>query len=146
MAFPQQTPLRPLPGAFFHTPAAQRYQAASDPVRRRLFPEGGDGLPLGAGGGSLTGGGGGSAAVAAGSATAALSSGALAPTGHAAGGLVTTGRALPPPENVQPIARAARVINQFLQSDENYPDLDSYCRGESFRHRLLRLRPGQSCP
>jgi len=40
----------------------------------------------------------------------------------------------PPREELTPIARAARAINQFLQSDDNYPEIDSYCRREFFMY------------
>ena len=32
--------------------------------------------------------------------------------------------------NVDPMNKAAREINKFLQADESYPDLDTYCRRE----------------
>ena len=37
---------------------------------------------------------------------------------------------LPPPQSaaVPPVIKAARAVNEFLQSDENFPDLDSYIR------------------
>ena len=53
MAYPQPTPVRPLPGAFINTPAVTRAMAQpDDPVRRRLFcpntranPQGGRSSP-----------------------------------------------------------------------------------------------------
>jgi nuclear pore complex protein Nup155 len=38
---------------------------------------------------------------------------------------------LPPPQvrdDLPPVAKAAQVVNQTLQLDESYPDIDSYCR------------------
>jgi nuclear pore complex protein Nup155 len=37
---------------------------------------------------------------------------------------------LPPPrvETLPPVVKAAKAINAFLQSDANFPDIDSYCK------------------
>ncbi|PNY28783.1 nucleoporin [Tolypocladium capitatum] len=132
MSFPQTTPVRPVPGAFLNTPAiASRFQSGPDPVRRQLFPVS-ESSPAQLGNASS------------GPATATTTPGgtmappavktsssmtALGPVGPGAGGLVAT-TPLPPPrvENVPPVSKAAKAINAFLQLDENFPDLDSYCR------------------
>ncbi|POR37452.1 Putative nucleoporin [Tolypocladium paradoxum] len=130
MSFPQTTPVRPVPGAFLNTPAiASRFQSGPDPVRRQLFPVSESSPALGGNPSS------GAATTAAGGTMAApamktsSSMTALAPVGSAAGGLAAT-TPLPPPraENVPPVIKAAKAINAFLQLDENFPDLDSYCR------------------
>jgi nuclear pore complex protein Nup155 len=40
-------------------------------------------------------------------------------------------------DDVPLIVKAARVINQTLQTDESYPDLDSYCRRKCPTSRFL---------
>jgi nuclear pore complex protein Nup155 len=35
-----------------------------------------------------------------------------------------------PEPPLPPILKAARSVNQVLQADESFPDLDSYCRRE----------------
>ncbi|KAK3938258.1 Non-repetitive/WGA-negative nucleoporin C-terminal-domain-containing protein [Diplogelasinospora grovesii] len=94
------TPLRPIPGAFFNTPAPGT-------VRRRLnFNE-----PANQGTGSGMG----------------NTLGALAPT--SSNGLSQPGgQQTQPKEEVPPVVRAAQCINRVLQRDESYPDIDSYCR------------------
>ncbi len=97
------TPLRPVPGAFFNTPAPSRH----DPVRRRLFE---DPLPAPPPGASLG-----------------------LQRSRSAGGTSRAGQQpqLPGAAAPQPhLARAGRSVNQVLQQDEGYPDLDSYCRRE----------------
>ncbi|KAL2130031.1 hypothetical protein VTI74DRAFT_7002 [Chaetomium olivicolor] len=100
------TPMRQIPGAFINTPAP-----GPNTVRRRLnFNEV-------AGPATTTG--------AMGSTPGPIESGL-----GAGGPEITTGM-LPPPqvrEDLPPIAKAALVVNQTLQLDESYPDLDSYCR------------------
>ncbi|KAG6012658.1 hypothetical protein E4U54_007381, partial [Claviceps lovelessii] len=142
MSFPQTTPLRPLPGAFLNTPAvASRFQSGSDPVRRQLFPNASN-LPSGGPVGS----------------NSAVSNSALVTTPAETQGsatAVTTISArnvelaavsalpLPRPENVPPVVKAAKAINSFLQMDESFPDLDSYCRqGASSDYEL----PGSDSP
>ncbi|PHH91198.1 hypothetical protein CDD83_1384 [Cordyceps sp. RAO-2017] len=131
MAFPQ-TPVRPVPGAFLNTPAvASRFQSGPDPLRRQLFPvsEGGQGAAANAG--ALT------------SKTPPPSSVAVASAPEAAGLVAAT--PLPPPraENVPPVVKAAKAINAFLQLDESFPDMDSYCRqGASSDYEL----PGADSP
>ncbi|KAK4161083.1 Non-repetitive/WGA-negative nucleoporin C-terminal-domain-containing protein [Cladorrhinum sp. PSN259] len=96
------TPARPVPGAFFNTPAP----APDTGVRRRLFT---DTRPPSSG----------------------ASSGALVTTGNAAAANPLSNTQLLPPatsEDYSSVTRAARVINRTLQLDESFPDLDSYCR------------------
>lgn len=113
MSFPQ-TPMRAVPGAFLNTPAmTSRFQPNSDPTRRQLFPPSEN-----------------SGASASSSKSAPVAATPTASGG--AGGLVAT-NPLPPPraETVPPVIKAARALNEFLQSDENFPDLDSYIRRKS---------------
>lgn len=88
MAYPAlQTPQRPLPGAFFNTPAAQKFP----PPRQPYF------LP---GGGVLR-------------------------------NPPPNGQQPPAPANSQssqPVQRAARTINEVLQREAGFPDLDSYVK------------------
>ncbi|KJZ77834.1 hypothetical protein HIM_03011 [Hirsutella minnesotensis 3608] len=126
MAFPPTTPVRPLPGAFLNTPAvASRFQSANEPARRQLFPiaEGGQSLASNQNQGSTASGASGNMLAK----TAAPASGAV--SGQPEAGLVATAP-LPAPraENIPPVVKAAKAINAFLQLDENFPDLDSYCR------------------
>ena len=111
MAFVQATPARPVPGAFFNTPAAQRFPAGADTVRRKLFSDADATQHLSTSGGALNG----------------VSKGATG-SGSTGRAPASVARALPAPENVAPITRAAKAINQSLQKDENFPDLDSYLR------------------
>ncbi|GAB1319439.1 hypothetical protein MFIFM68171_09649 [Madurella fahalii] len=93
------TPKRPIPGAYFNTPVPR----TANPNRRRssLFQATGSGATSGM--------------------TTTTAPSAPEPV---AGGLTTAqGR-----DDTPPVAKAARVINQTLQTDESYPDLDSYCR------------------
>lgn len=122
MSFPQATPLRPVPGAYMNSPAlASRFQAGHDPVRRQLFPIAEASL---AGSGAPA-----SASLA--SAPLPAVSAAMGPVDAAHAGLAPAAP-LPPPraENVPPVVKAAKAINAFLQLDESFPDLDSYCRRE----------------
>ncbi|KAK4134538.1 nucleoporin-domain-containing protein [Trichocladium antarcticum] len=101
------TPMRQIPGAFINTPAP-----ANNTVRRRLNFNETPGAGVGASGPL------GSAPP---PASNVLGTGSLE---------ATTGM-VPPPlvrEDLPPIAKAAQVVNQTLQLDESYPDLDSYCR------------------
>lgn len=130
MSFPQTTPLRMPPGAFLNTPAVTaKFQNAQDPARRQLFP-GSENRQSGA---NLAG--------------KPLPNSASSTSLHQETSLATQpGRSqsemgplagtnpLPVPvarvENVPPIVKAAKAINSFLQADESFPDLDSYCRRE----------------
>lgn len=88
MAF--QTPQRPLPGAFFNTPAPSRYP----PPRQPVFT---------AGGGQ--------------SRNPSSSQDGQQPLAP-----------LRDSQSLQPIQRAARTINEVLQREASFPDLDSYVR------------------
>ncbi|KAG5930306.1 hypothetical protein E4U42_002230 [Claviceps africana] len=142
MSFPPATPLRPVPGAFLNTPAvASRFQSGSDPARRQLFPSSSS-LPSGGqAGGNLAGG---NSALATTSAEAQGSSTAVTAISAGNAELAATHvLPLPRPENVPPVLKAAKAINSFLQMDESFPDLDSYCRqGASSDYEL----PGSDSP
>ena len=93
MSFPGlQTPQRPLPGAYFNTPAASRL----GPVRQPSFQTQGTRQPSN-------------------------------PTGDPSQP-VSQSREVPPPQAQKPIQRAARTINEVLQREASFPDLDSYVR------------------
>ncbi|KAH6856127.1 Non-repetitive/WGA-negative nucleoporin C-terminal-domain-containing protein [Chaetomium sp. MPI-CAGE-AT-0009] len=100
------TPVRQIPGAFINTPAP-----GPNTARRRLnFNE-----PAGA----VTNG-----------TTLGTTPGPIASTMGSGQQEIATGM-LPPPhlrEDLPPVAKAAQVVNQTLQLDESYPDIDSYCR------------------
>lgn len=132
MSFPQTTPQRPVPGAFLNTPAvASRFGGGQDPVRRQLFP-------VSESSQSLTG----STLVGSGSANNLAGAASTSRAGSLGSGTVGAGsqpsNALAPTnlqpvpvlraENVPPVVKAAKAINAFLQADESFPDLDSYCR------------------
>ncbi|KAL2267233.1 hypothetical protein VTJ83DRAFT_4510 [Remersonia thermophila] len=102
------TPMRHIPGAFIQTPAPAGQR---DPVRRKLnFNEQGG---LGS--------------------NAVVGHTSAPPANPLRSGQpeIVTGM-LPPPhqprEDLPPVAKAALVVNQTLQLDESYPDIDSYCR------------------
>ncbi|TVY71410.1 Nucleoporin [Lachnellula suecica] len=90
MSYPVlQTPQRPLPGAFFNTPAASRFPP---PPRQPVFTTGGvQRNPQDAQDGQQP-----------------------APVRES--------------QSLQPIQRAARTINEVLQREASFPDLDSYVR------------------
>ncbi|KKA27708.1 hypothetical protein TD95_002356 [Thielaviopsis punctulata] len=148
MAFPYATPARPVPGAFMSTPAMTKklQLQASDPVRRRLFIDDSTVSSSAANGtgpsnnfsktkssmgytSTLPP----TTAVA----SSRLADGAApdsrigftssAPVNLTSNGLVA-GSLIPPVEELTPAARAAKQINSVLQADQNFPDLDSYCR------------------
>lgn len=120
MSFPQTTPIRPVPGAFLNTPAvASRFQSGPDPVRRNLFP-GSENAQLGVIAGT------GSGTTTETRMTQPAASTAVSNTTNT--GLTTTNVATVARETLPPVAKAAKVINNFLQMDEGFPDLDSYCR------------------
>ncbi|KAE8443895.1 hypothetical protein EG329_001304 [Mollisiaceae sp. DMI_Dod_QoI] len=88
------TPQRPLPGAYFATPAASRF-GQGPPIRQPSFtsqprqppgPNPNDGQPN------------------------------------------PQSRQPPPPQALPPVQRAARTINEVLQREASFPDLDSYVR------------------
>lgn len=98
MAAPvMQTPQRPLPGAFFNTPAPSRFGA---PPPAPIFRQ-----------------------------TSITSAQTSAP-GRDATAQQVAPQSLPGLQNrpLQPIQRAARTINETLQKEANFPDLDSYVR------------------
>lgn len=99
------TPVRQIPGAFINTPAP-----GPNTVRRRLnFNE--------AAGAGTTG-------------TMGTAPEPITSTLGAGQQEITTGL-LPQPharDDLPPVLKAAQVINQTLQLDESYPDIDSYCR------------------
>lgn len=120
MSFPPVTPLRPVPGAFVNTPAiVARYQNNThDPVRRTLFPSDSQNAQTS------------TATTTAAQGTVSTSTTAVTATANTEGGGLASLTPLPPPrvENIPPVLKAAKAINAFLQLDESFPDLDSYCR------------------
>lgn len=113
-----------------NTPAvASRFQSGSDPVRRQLFPTSSNTQPGGQAGGNLAPSGSGSAATHGSGLTSTGSSTALTAVNAGDSSLAPI-NPLPVPrvENVPPVVKAAKAINAFLQMDESFPDLDSYCR------------------
>ncbi|KAH9994585.1 nucleoporin-domain-containing protein [Xylariaceae sp. FL0662B] len=122
MSFPQ-TPSQALPGAFLHTPAvASRFNVQQDPVRRRLFAE-----PSAPSGSQVS--------------RFGQESGISfdAPT-STAGEQAMRGvqvHPVPPPQPpLPPLAKAATYINNALVKDDQYPELDSYCRQSSSEYDL----------
>jgi nuclear pore complex protein Nup155 len=95
MAF--QTPQRPLPGAFFNTPAASRF---GPPPPQPLFRQ---------------------------APTPAQPQQNSAPQQQQQPQPAQL-QALPQNRQLEPIQRAARTINDVLQKEANFPDLDSYVR------------------
>ena len=92
MAFPA-TPQRPLPGAYFTTPAPSRFGRPRQPSFTNQpppppGPNPNDGQPN------------------------------------------PQSRQPPPPQALDPVQRAARTINEVLQREASFPDLDSYVRRE----------------
>ncbi|KAI1854072.1 hypothetical protein JX266_001213 [Neoarthrinium moseri] len=147
MAYPQPTPMRPVPGAFMHTPAvASRFGANTDPVRRRLFNEAsgaGTANPLGSRTGfgeqgldaptgpeqappwALQPLGGGAGAPA----TPGAGTGMAASGGSGIGSALAPGPApLPPAQPQKPITKAAGYVNTALATDLQYPELEQYCK------------------
>ncbi|KAK1836872.1 Non-repetitive/WGA-negative nucleoporin C-terminal-domain-containing protein [Podospora conica] len=106
------TPMRPVPGAFLNTPGPGT----------RLFGDTTNGNSVSGFGTRQP-----SATTAASSALSAKGGGTA--TSAAPGGLVGgSAGGLPPRDELPPVVKAAQSINQTLQLDESYPDLDSYCR------------------
>ncbi|KAH8680837.1 non-repetitive/WGA-negative nucleoporin [Xylariales sp. PMI_506] len=108
MAYPQATPMRPVPGAFMHTPAvASRFGGNADPARRRLFTEQSL-VPRGTGFADRP---------------------SDVPAGPSQGQpLSGPTNALPPPPPQSPLAKAAGYVNNALSGDEQYPELEQYCK------------------
>ncbi|KAK7756679.1 hypothetical protein SLS62_001120 [Diatrype stigma] len=127
MSFAPTTPSHALPGAFLHTPAvASRFNAQQqDAVRRRLFRE-----P------STTGSSANTQATTFGG-TPAPGLGFNAPTTDDQTMRPAMGSLAPPRS---PLAKAAGFINSALNKDENYPDLDQYCRHNSSEYDVPNER------
>ena len=105
MAFPgMQTPQRPLPGAYFNTPAASRFDARPPPPIFRTTSQ------------SFSSGAGGSGPV-----------GGLNASGQQQQ-QPSQSRQQSQIRSLQPVQRAARTINEVLVKDLQFPDLDSYVR------------------
>ncbi|KAI1334484.1 Non-repetitive/WGA-negative nucleoporin C-terminal-domain-containing protein [Xylariaceae sp. FL0016] len=103
-----QTPSQALPGAFLHTPAvASRFNSQDDPVRRRLFPQN-------------------SSSNSQVSRFQDVNSSLNAPTTPAEEQMMRLQTAPVPPQS--PLAKAAMFVNGALTKDEQYPELDTYCR------------------
>ncbi|KAF2999093.1 hypothetical protein E8E14_006599 [Neopestalotiopsis sp. 37M] len=111
--------MRPVPGAFMHTPAvASRFGANPDPLRRRLFDDA-------------------SNHPTAGPVTGYGESGFDAPTGPqqalqplgqpvtGGGQALATVAAVPPQP---PLTKAASYVNNSLAVDRQYPELEQYCK------------------
>ncbi|EEY15025.1 conserved hypothetical protein [Verticillium alfalfae VaMs.102] len=113
MSYPAITPARPVPGAFLNTPAASRFQSNDDPVRRRLF----DGNANPAPSSSLV-------------PRPNQSSVTTSSTSGMSGGLVPASHVQQQAPDVPPVTKAAQAVNEFLQRDQNYPDLESYAKCE----------------
>lgn len=103
-----------------NTPAVvARYQTTThDPVRRTLFPSDAQNAQTSA------------ATTTASHGTVSTGTTAVTTTANTEGGGLASLTPLPPPrvENIPPVLKAAKAINSFLQLDESFPDLDSYCR------------------
>jgi nuclear pore complex protein Nup155 len=124
--------MRPVPGAFMHTPAvASRFGTNADPLRRRLFgdtsnhPTGGPRPGFGDSGLDAPTG----------------PQQALQPLGQPIGGtgagqpLATIAAAASPQS---PLAKAASYVNNSLVMDRQYPELEQYCKRESTRRYLVK--------
>ncbi|EGX88187.1 non-repetitive nucleoporin [Cordyceps militaris CM01] len=137
MSFPETTPARIVPGAFLNTPAvASRFRGEEDSVSRNLFPKSSPAQRSGSGGAVRRNSSSSSTSRSRTLARAGLASskttGSLLEMTTRAGDAAAVVPANPAParrtENMPPVMRAARVINGCLASDENFPDIDSYCR------------------
>ncbi|KAG7138411.1 Nucleoporin like protein [Verticillium longisporum] len=123
MSYPAITPARPVPGAFLNTPAASRFQSNDDPVRRRLF----DGNANPAPSSSLV-------------PRPNQSSVTTSTTSGMSGGLVPASHIQQQAPDVPPVTKAAQAVNEFLQRDLNYPDLESYAKsGSSSEYDLVSI-------
>ncbi|CRK39595.1 hypothetical protein BN1723_018724, partial [Verticillium longisporum] len=123
MSYPAITPARPVPGAFLNTPAASRFQSNDDPVRRRLF----DGNANPAPSSSLV-------------PRPNQSSATTSSTSGMSGGLVAASHIQQQAPDVPPVTKAAQAVNEFLQRDQNYPDLESYAKsGSSSEYDLVSI-------
>lgn len=103
MAFPgMQTPQRPLPGAFFNTPAASRFDTRAPPppifrTRSQAFAGSQDVAPAGA-------------------------------SNPPEQQQPDQSRQQSQTRSSQPIQRAARTINEYLLREASFPEFDSYVR------------------
>lgn len=110
MSYPSlqpQTPQRPLPGAYLQTPAVSRYQTGVAPPRQPVFRSQ-----------SFTGQHGGSSSQ----------NTVGTPQPHLQ---ASESRQVAASLPLQPIQRAARTINEVLQKEASFPDLDSYVKRKS---------------
>ncbi|KFA49840.1 hypothetical protein S40293_01252 [Stachybotrys chartarum IBT 40293] len=129
MSYPQTTPLRPVPGAFLNTPAvSSRFMSGPDPLRRALFPEASQQNATA------------TTQSSAGTTPAAVPNPAVpASAPKPSTSSMTIQNPLPPTaaENLPPVVKAAKAINTFLQIDEGFPSLDTYCgRGASAEYDI----------
>jgi nuclear pore complex protein Nup155 len=112
MSFAPVTPARPVPGSYVNTPGpATRFPPTQDPVRRQLFPQADAGQPV-----SNT-----NAPIA-----TPIQPPVVTAPGGAGGPLIPSGLPTSSSENVPPRLKAAKAINAFLQSDLNFPSIDTY--------------------
>lgn len=138
MAYPQATPMRPVPGAFMHTPAvASRFGSNVDPVRRRLFNEGSN-HPTG---GPLAGFSQNGFDAPAGPQQALQTVGQPVAVAAIGGQQAPTTTTAAQPQS--PLAKAAGYVNNSLALDGQYPELDQYCKREFMwlrnrHHQLTR--------
>ena|SRR2546421_10693025 len=110
MSFSVQTPQKNLPGAFLQTPAISRFQSNSVP-QQSLFKR------------TST-----SSSITANDHSGKASSALQGPT--------LTAPAASSTQTLKPIERAARTINEALQLEARFPDLDSYV-GRKYRYILI---------
>jgi nuclear pore complex protein Nup155 len=116
--------MRPVPGAFMHTPAvASRFGSNQDPARRRLFDGGLNQQP----GPHLD------HALDAHvepqqPAYPPLPNAQLGGAAAGVGGAPAGAAQLPPPPPQSPTSKAARYINNALATDRQYPELEQYCK------------------
>ena len=102
---PMQTPQRPLPGAYFNTPAAPRFGTGAVPPQPIFRPQSFVNRP-----------------------PAGESSN---PTPAAP--QPPQSRQQPQTQSLPPIARAARTISDVLQREASFPEIDSYVRRKGDR-------------
>ncbi|KAH6685905.1 nucleoporin Nup157/170 [Plectosphaerella plurivora] len=125
MSYPVITPARPLPGAFINTPAPSRFQSGNDAVQRRLFVH--EGAGNSSGGESLV-------------RRPSQTMGSHQSASGSSGALAPVAQPQLPAQDVPPVVKAAQAVNRALQSDQSYPDLDSYARsGVSSEYDLVNI-------
>ncbi|CAJ2514307.1 Uu.00g024260.m01.CDS01 [Anthostomella pinea] len=122
MSFPQ-TPMRQLPGAFLNTPAvASKFNAHQDPIRRQLFPQRST-----------------SSNSQAPRFAQVAGPGLNAPTNPIQDQMMRGGiqdASMPAPS---PLSKAAGFISHVLREDEQYPELDTYCKQPSSDYDLTHI-------